>query len=189
MSALIAASPVRSVGSQDCTTTVDAVPVEIREAVPDDYDDLFVAFSRIVGAGEGFPQSHPITRPAFDEYWVDHASSVSVARFGGYLIGGYYIKPNFVGRAAHIANAGYFVSAAYRSTGVGRALVEHSLRTARRLGFDAMMFNLVFESNLARTMYVKLGFEEVGRIPQAVDGEDAWIYWRSLDDIDVAHEQ
>ena len=108
-----------------------------------------------------------------------------MACFGGYLVGASYIKPNFVGRAAHIANAGYFVSAPYRRTGVGRSLVEHSLREARRLGFDAMMFNLVFESNPARAMYRELGFEELGRVPKAVDGEDAVIYWRSLEDIDV----
>ncbi len=159
------------------------VPVEIREAKPDDYDELFVAFSRIVGAGEGFPQSHPVAREEFDDYWVAHSSSVAVARFGGYLIGAYYVKPNYVGRASHIANAGYFVLAPYRSTGVGRTLVEHSLQTARRLGFDAMQFNLVFESNSARAMYARLGFEEVGRIPRAVDDEDAFIYWRSLEDI------
>ena len=154
-------------------------------ATVDDYDELYVAFSRIVGAGEGFPQVAPLTRPEFDDYWVDHSSAVSVARFGSYLIGAYYLKPNYVGRAAHIANAGYFVLAPYRSTGVGRTLVEHSLREARRLGFDAMQFNLVFESNPARAMYGRLGFEEVGRIPHAVDGEDALIYWRSLEDIEL----
>ena len=46
-----------------------------------------------------------------------------------------------------------------------------------------MQFNLVFESNPARDMYRKLGFEEIGRIPEAVEGEDALIYWRSLADI------
>jgi len=46
-----------------------------------------------------------------------------------------------------------------------------------------MMFNLVFESNPARAMYRRLGFEEVGRIPNAVEGEEAVIYWRSLEDL------
>jgi hypothetical protein len=32
-------------------------------------------------------------------------------------------------------------------------------------------------------MYRQLGFDEVGRITGAVDGEDAVIYWRSLEDI------
>ena len=159
------------------------VPVDIRIATQDDYDELFVAFSRIVGAGEGFPQSAPVTREQFDDYWVAHSSSVQVARFGSYLIGAYYLKPNFVGRAAHIANAGYFVLAAYRGTGVGRSLVEHSMLEARRLGYDAMQFNLVFESNPVRALYERLGFSEVGRIPKAVDGEDALVYWRSLEDI------
>jgi GNAT superfamily N-acetyltransferase len=159
------------------------VPVEIKLATADDYDEVFVAFSRIVGAREGFPQAPPLTRKEFDDYWVAHSSAVQVAKFGSYLIGAYYLKPNFVGRAAHIANAGYFVLAAYRGTGVGRALVEHSMMEARRLGFDAMQFNLVFESNPARPLYERLGFLEVGRIPRAVDGEDALIYWRSLEDI------
>ena len=152
-------------------------------ATEDDHDELFTAFSRIVGAREGFPQLPPLSRQDFEDYWIEHSAAVRVARYGDYLIGAYYIKPNFVGRAAHIANAGYFVLAPYRSTGVGRTMVEHSLREARRLGFDAMQFNLVFESNPVREMYRKLGFEEIGRIPEAVDGEDALIYWRSLADI------
>jgi ribosomal protein S18 acetylase RimI-like enzyme len=162
---------------------VGAVPVEIRRAAADDHDELFAAFSRIVAAGEGFPQRPPLTREDFEDYWIRRSAAVSVALFGGYLVGASYIKPNFVGRAAHIANAGYFVLAPYRGTGVGRSLVEHSLLEARRLGFDAMMFNLVFESNPARAMYRRLGFDELGRIPDAVDGEEAVLYWRSLEDI------
>jgi GNAT superfamily N-acetyltransferase len=104
-----------------------------------------------------------------------------VARVGARLVGAYYVKPNFVGKAAHIANAGYFVLESHRGRGLGRQLVEHSLREARRLGFDAMQFNLVFASNPARRMYRQLGFHEVGRIPNAVEGEDAVVYWRSLD--------
>ena len=160
------------------------MPVEIAAATAVEHDELFDAFSRIVAAGEGFPQAAPLTRAEFDDYWIAHSSAVCVARFGGYFGGAYYIKPNFVGRAAHIANAGYFVLSPYRGTGVGRALVEHSLHEARRLGFDAMQFNLVFESNQARSLYDRLGFKEVGRIPDAVDGEDALIYWRSLQDIE-----
>ena len=40
-------------------------------------------------------------------------------------------------------------------------------------GFDAIQFNLVFESNPARRLYEELGWREIGRVPQAVDGEDA----------------
>jgi ribosomal protein S18 acetylase RimI-like enzyme len=59
-------------------------------------------------------------------------------------------------------------------------MVLHSFEQARQLGFDAMQFNLVFASNPARRLYRRLGFLEIGRIPAAVEGEDAIIYWRSL---------
>ena len=105
------------------------MPVEIAAATAVEHDELFDAFSRIIAAGEGFPQAAPLTRAEFDDYWIAHSSAVCVARFGGYFVGAYYIKPNFVGRAAHIANAGYFVLSPYRGTGVGRAV-----RGGRRSG-------------------------------------------------------
>ena len=154
---------------------VDIGPV--REA---DHDHLFAAFSRIVEDREGFPQEPPLSRAQFEDYWLAHSTSVVRARVGGALAGAYYLKPNFVGRAAHIANAGYFVVAGFRGTGLGRRLVLHSLDEARRVGFDALQFNLVFESNPARRLYEGLGFQAVGRVPRAVEGEDALIYWRAL---------
>ena len=42
------------------------------------------------------------------------------------------------------------------------------------------MFNLVFESNPARYLYEGFGFQAVGRVPQAVEGEDAIVYWRRV---------
>jgi GNAT superfamily N-acetyltransferase len=156
-------------------------PPALTLATPDDSDDLFAAYAEIVDSGAGFPHESPLSREAFDDYWIAHSAAVWIARADGKLIGAYYIKPNFVGRASHIANAGYFVLASHRGRGLGRTMVEHSLGEARRHGFDAMQFNLVFASNPARALYRRLGFQEVGRIPAAVDGEDAVIYWRSLE--------
>ena len=166
------ASPARTATGLDLVVT---------EAGAGDHDGLYEAFARLVAAGEGYPQAPgPITVEEFDDYWLDHKSLVAVARLAGELAGSYYLKPNFAGRAAHIANAGYFVVPGLRGRGIGEALVRHSFDEARRLGFDALQFNLVFESNPARRLYERLGFEAVGRIPQAVDGEDAIVYWRRL---------
>jgi GNAT superfamily N-acetyltransferase len=96
------------------------------------------------------------------------------------LVASYYLKPNFPARAAHIANAGYVVAQSHQRLGIGRAVVRHSLDRARALGFDAMQFNLVFASNPGRPLYEALGFEQVGRVPDAVDGEDVVVYWRRL---------
>jgi GNAT superfamily N-acetyltransferase len=157
-------------------------PAALSRAEAGDHDELFAAYAQIVASGAGFPHEPPLSREAFDEYWIAHSSAVWIARVDGRVVGAYYVKPNFVGKASHISNAGYFVLESHRGKGLGRRLVEHSFREARRLGFDAMQFNLVFASNPARHMYRQLGFQEVGRIPAAVNGEDAVIYWRSLEE-------
>ncbi len=153
----------------------------VAEAGPGDHDELYEAFAAVVAAGEGYPQVvGPLAVAEFDDYWLEHKSAVVVARLEGRLAGSYYLKPNFPGRASHIANAGYFIVPEWRGRGIGEALVRHSLVEARRLGFDAMQFNLVFESNPARAMYEDLGFQVVGTVPDAIDGEAAVIYWRRL---------
>jgi ribosomal protein S18 acetylase RimI-like enzyme len=163
--------------------TRDGLELDVASAAAEDEDELFAAFAAVVEAGEGYPHSPPIQREEFRDYWLSHKDLVAVARTADSartLVGSYFLKANFPGRAAHIVNAGYIVVPAFRGRGAGVALVQHSMDEARRLGFDAMQFNLVFESNPARPMYERLGFSVVGRIPAAVDGEDAVVYWRSL---------
>jgi GNAT superfamily N-acetyltransferase len=154
--------------------------VELGPVVGTGVDDLFGLFSAVVAAGDGYPHRPPLTRDDFDSTWVHPVSAVIGARIDGELVGAYYLKPNFVGRGAHIANAGYVVTADRRRTGVGRALVDDSVLRAPGCGFDAIQFNLVFESNPARALYEELGFVAVGRIPRAIEGEDALIYWRAV---------
>jgi GNAT superfamily N-acetyltransferase len=153
--------------------------IVLRDAEQADHDALFVLFSTIVETGEGFPESPPLDQTRFRASWVD-PPVVVVALVDDRVVGAYYLKPNFPGRAAHIANAGYMVAAAARGRGVGRALVEDSIRRAPTSGFDAIMFNLVFESNPARALYEALGWREIGRIPRGVDDEPAIIYWRDV---------
>jgi len=146
----------------------------------DDDAALFEVFARIVESGEGYPHTPPLTRADFDALWRSPTATVTVARLDGRVVGAYYLKPNYAGRAAHIANAGYVVDAAARGLGLGRRLVQHSIEAAPGLGFDAIVFNLVFESNPARPMYEEMGWQQVGRIPDAVDGEAGIVYWRAV---------
>jgi GNAT superfamily N-acetyltransferase len=166
------------------TVTTDGSEVQVRAAAEDDHADLHAAFAAIVAADEGYPQGpkEPVSADAFRAYWIDPARATVVARSvaDGALVGGYTMKPNGVGRAAHVANAGYIVVPSWRGRGVGTGLVEHSFGVARALGFDAMQFNFVFESNPARRLYERLGFELVGRVPDVIDGEPVCIYWRRL---------
>jgi GNAT superfamily N-acetyltransferase len=154
--------------------------VDIGELRADDHDALYELFAGIVERKEGYPHAPPLTPEVFKATWVDPVSVVVVARVDGSLAGAYYLKPNSVGRAAHIANAGYMVAPELRGAGIGAALVQDSVERAPTHGFDAIQFNLVFASNPARRMYERMGWREIGRVPRAVEGEDAIIYWREV---------
>ena len=144
-----------------------------------DNDELFELFAEIVASGEGFPQLPPLSRHDYEESWV-HVTQVVGAYADDRLVGAYYLKPNFPGRGAHIANAGYVVDRAFRRRGLGRALVEDSLIRAPALGFDAIQFNFVFASNPARSLYESMGWKVIGRIPGAIPGDDAIAYFRAV---------
>src|SRR3954447_21579181 len=60
------------------------------------------------------------------------------------------------------------VAAARRGAGIGRALIEDSLRWAREAGFRAMQFNAVAEPNTSAVrLYERVGFVTVRRVPGA----------------------
>ncbi|HLX87248.1 MAG TPA: GNAT family N-acetyltransferase [Acidimicrobiales bacterium] len=158
----------------------DDLEVQLGDLRPAERTALFELFAAVVERNEGFPEAAPLTEADFEAAWGTHLTAVVAVRVEGALVGAYSLKPNFLGRAAHVANAGYVVGSPWRRKGIGRAMVEDSMAEARRHGFDALQFNLVFASNPARRLYEALGFEQTGRVPAAVDGEDAYIYWRSL---------
>lgn len=155
----------------------------VEPLLPQDDGQLFDIFSDVVERREGYPHEPPLTHDTFMSLWRGPGVVTVCARTAdpdATVLGAYYLKPNFAGRAAHIANAGYVVARAARGGGVGRMLVEDSIRRAPLLGFDAIMFNLVFAANPARRLYEELGWREIGRIPEAAGGDDALIYWRAV---------
>jgi ribosomal protein S18 acetylase RimI-like enzyme len=119
-------------------------------------------------------------------YWIGPGVATFVAVDGEEVVGTDALKPNQPGRGAHVANAGYMVAGAARGRGIGRLLGEHSIATARALGYAAMQFNLVVATNEhALALWRRLGFDVVGRLPRAFrlpDGElaDAFVMYLEL---------
>ncbi len=178
--------PGSTSGHERLRVTATGLELRLRDLRPDDETALFAMFRSVVAAGEGYPQDPAV--PLDDEeiraYWIGSWPAVVVATTTapgpGRIVGSYFLKPNGVGRAAHVANAGYLVAADARDQGIGTLLVEHSMARALDLGFDALQFNFVFESNPARRLYERMGFEVVGRVPDVIDGQAVLVYWKRL---------
>jgi ribosomal protein S18 acetylase RimI-like enzyme len=145
----------------------------IREAVESDWPEVWALFRAVAGAGDVFAYDEHTPEAVARKLWFDPPAACFVAEVGGAFAGTYYVRPNQPGRGDHVANAGYMVAPAFRGRGLARALCEHSLGVARRLGFEAVQFNFVVASNAAAVRtWEACGFAVVGRLPGAFRHRD-----------------
>jgi L-amino acid N-acyltransferase YncA len=162
--------------------------VTIRAAVDDDRDAIWEIFQATVAPGDVFVYDSNTPREEAMAYWFGAGNRTYAAEQNGKVVGSYILRANRPGLGDHVANAGFMVAAEARGLGVGRAMAEHALSEARRLGYRAMQFNFVISTNYwAVHLWQQLGFKIVGTLPGAFRHArkgfvDAYVMFRSLDD-------
>ena len=141
---------------------------QIRPARSGDHDAVWAILEPVFRAGETYTQRRDISRDEAIAYWFRDDHDVFVAERDLDVLGTYFLCANQRGGGSHVANCGYVTSQAAQGSGVGRAMLEHSLEHARRHGFLAMQFNFVVSTNeRAVNTWLAYGFEIVGRLPSA----------------------
>jgi len=143
--------------------------MEIREAVPGDWQQIWPFQRDIVRAGETYTWPRDVTEENARGIWMAEAppNRTLVAVEGDTVLGTAKMGPNHMGPASHIATASFMVSPEHSGKGVGRALGQHVLDQARADGFRAMQFNAVVESNtVAVRLWQSLGFKIMATLPE-----------------------
>lgn len=157
--------------------------MQIRPYQPGDLPDLRALLQEVLEDGSTYVYTD---LDAFQASWLAPECHVFVAEEEGRQLGSYGLKPNATGRGDHVANAFFAVGSAARGRRAGLRMGQHALEEARRLGFQAMQFNMVVSTNEgAIALWKKLGFAEVGRLPRvfrhpAQGLVDALVMWREL---------
>lgn len=101
-------------------------------------------------------------------YWMGADKETFIAEDAGEIVGTYYMRPNQGGGGRHVCNCGYMTSSAATGRGIASRMCEHSIDQARLRGYRAMQFNFVVSTNKgAVRLWEKMGFEIVGRLPEA----------------------
>lgn len=167
----------------------DGTPIQLVLADRRDREPLQRLYRIIVEEGTSYPHDRAPNLEEFEEYWFRGKTTVVAYRTNAQeagIVGAFYLKPNWPGRAKHVANAGFLVAPEWRNQRLGWLLGALMLDYARDLGYRSVLFNLVFSENVAAIhLWKKLGFVELGAIPNAVrknDGtyQDAIIMFQSL---------
>jgi ribosomal protein S18 acetylase RimI-like enzyme len=160
--------------------------VEIREITAADRDAIWDIFREVVAARDTYAFDPGMSRHDALGYWFQADTRTYIAESSGRIVGTYILRPNQSGGGSHVANAAFMVAPDARSQGIGRAMAEHCLSEARRIGFHAMQFNFVVSTNdPAVRLWQKLGFKIVGTLPGAFHHPekgyvDVYIMFRSL---------
>jgi L-amino acid N-acyltransferase YncA len=160
--------------------------LNIRPATPADHDAIWRIFHAVVAPGDTYTIDPGISRDDAFAYWFRSDTRTYVAEFPEGVIGTYTLRPNRGGGGAHVSNASFMVYPTARGKGVGRAMAEHCLDEARRLGYRAMQFNSVVSNNdRAVRLWQALGFRIVGTLPGAFRHPqngfiDAYVMYRDL---------
>jgi L-amino acid N-acyltransferase YncA len=181
--------------------------MKIRPATAADRDAIWRIFHQVVAARDTYALDPDMSREDALAYWFAPGTHTYVAEGDAVgdgvavpgkptasptmararpILGTYILRPNQSGGGSHVANAGFMVSASARGQGLGRAMAEHCLSEARRLGFRAMQFNFVIATNRpAICLWQELGFKIVGTLADAFQHPengyvDVYVMHRSL---------
>ena len=129
--------------------------------------DTIDIWNSVVLDGMAFPQTEPLTLATGKSFFADQSyTGVATDSQTDEVIGLYILHPNTVGRCGHICNASYAVKKDKHGHHSGEHLVKHCISTAKQLNFKILQFNVVVKNNrLALALYKKLGFIQLGVIP------------------------
>lgn len=158
----------------------------IRVSTAGDKDAVWSILEPVIRAGESYTLPSDMSREAALIYWFAPGHQVFVAEAEEEIIGTYFLRSNQQGGGAHVANCGYVTASHAIGRGVAYLMCRHSLNEAKEQGYLAMQFNFVISTNQrALALWKKLGFEIVGRLPQAflhphLGLVDAFVMYRKL---------
>lgn len=159
----------------------------IRKHKDNDLQSMIKIWNEVVEDGIAFPQTECLDIKSGKEFFNSQTyCGVAEDLDSNEILGLYILHPNNVGRCGHISNASYAVSKSARGMKIGEKLVKDCLVQGKENGFKILQFNAVVSTNTAaRKLYEKLGFIQLGTIPQGFlmkDGhyEDICPYYHTL---------
>lgn len=148
----------------------------IRKYTEKDLKEMITIWNDVVDEGIAFPQEDFLSDTSGKSFFESQTyCAVAEDAEDGKIYGLYILHPNNIGRCGHICNASYAVSGNSRGMHIGEKLVSDCLQQAKSHGFGILQFNAVVESNIhARHLYERLGFVQLGTIPNGFRMKDGY---------------
>ena len=147
--------------------------IVVRKYSADDIPAMKDIWNEVVDEGIAFPQEEDLTDEGAKDFFAQQTYCGVAVGEDGKIYGMYILHPNNIGRCGHIANASYAVSLESRGLHIGEKLVRDCIAQAKAHGFGILQFNAVVATNIhARHLYERIGFKQLGTIPDGFRMDD-----------------
>ncbi len=154
-----------------------------------DLDDLLDFINSLVEEDVDILVSEKKTREEEAEWLgklladIENGQVISViAEVGGRVVSNSEVHKG-TGKRSHTGTLGIALRHGYRDVGIGTEMIQPLVDESRRTGLKLLRLS-AFDSNLrARHVYEKMGFREVGKIPNAIRKGDSYVdeAWMALE--------
>jgi L-amino acid N-acyltransferase len=153
--------------------------VEIARATDDDLEGITAIYNDVIATSTAVFSTTPVTVEERRAWLAERAARgfpVLVAREGSSVLGfgsfgEFRAWPGYRTTVEHTVH----VAADARRRGAGTRLVAALIEEARALGMHAMIAGVVSTTEASLALHRRLGFVEVGRLPEIARKFDTWL--------------
>ena len=163
----------------------------IRPATLKDYSEIVNIYNHAVDEKFATADTEHVSLESRKEWFEQHSPEtypIYVLEENGEIVGWCSLSPHRPGRKAlrTVAEISYYIHKDHRRKGVANALINHTIVSAKVLGFKNLISILLDLNTTSIHILEKFGFEKWGHLPEVADFGGVicgqYIYGKKLQD-------
>ena len=161
----------------------------IRPSSAKDLNDIVKIYNHAVDEKFATADTEHVSFESRKDWFAQHSSEtypIYVAELNGEIVGWCSLSPHRPGRKAlrTVAEISYYIHKDHRRKGIANSLINHTLESAKALGFKNLISILLDLNKPSIHILEKFGFEKWGHLPGIAEIDDVicgqFIYGKKL---------
>lgn len=148
--------------------------VILRSIKWEDLDDCIDFINSLVEEGAEILRDTKVTREEEADWLGERLARVEkgqlidvVAEVDGEMVANSEVEKRS-GFMSHVGYVGIAIKSGYRGIGIGTKLIQTLVEEAKKARLKLLVLDVFDINKPAKTLYTKMGFKEVGRIPKGI---------------------
>jgi L-amino acid N-acyltransferase YncA len=165
----------------DIFTAKDGRKVVLRAIRWEDLDDCIDFINSLVEEGAEILRDTNVTREEEADWLGSRLARIEkgqligvVAEVDGKMVANSEVEK----RGSYMSHLGYLgiaIKKGYRGIGIGTKIMQTLINESKKMGLEILILDVFDVNQPAKTLYKKMGFKEVGKIPKGIHKNGKYI--------------